>query len=265
MASVGPCPEFPGHGRDEYRVTPAGEVIRTRYVLASDHKDWDCPGARPFITPNRSTVTAQRTINAVAECLAAPAMVPMPVQQQQARDLRAGPPEPTPTTAPLGLIRGVWTDEQIAAVIGDLLDKSTTTAALAVDERLQQAAASAVSATKIWLGLYERQGAGEHIDYIAMHDARERLQDAHRAYSDMAEIVTLMHLPEGWTVWSHREGLAAYRDGCDDPDVILPRGICHVLARLVLRTYDQAYDTGKAHGRYEIQAGLRQLLDVAAA
>lgn len=70
VASRGPCLEFPDHGRDEYRVTTSGEVIRTRYVLASGHERWSSPGARPFITPNRSTVTARSTIEAVAGCLA---------------------------------------------------------------------------------------------------------------------------------------------------------------------------------------------------
>lgn len=86
VASRGPCPEFPDHGRDEYRVTADGKVIRTRYVLASDHGRWSSPGAKPFITPNRSTVTARRTIDAVAECLAAAPvseMIPLPIQQQQ--------------------------------------------------------------------------------------------------------------------------------------------------------------------------------------
>lgn len=92
QASVRLCPEFPDHGCDEYRVMENGVVIRTRYVLASDHHHWHCPGAKPFITPNFSKVTAQRTIDAVCDCLAAaPAMVQQPCQQQQARARNAAP------------------------------------------------------------------------------------------------------------------------------------------------------------------------------
>lgn len=126
MASAGPCPEFPDHGRDEYRVTAAGQVIRTRYVLASDHARWSSPGAKPFITPNRTTVTARRTIDAVAECLAAkpaaPAMVPQVAQQQQACAAPAAPPRLSRDEL---LVRIKTADRQYAEAVAEMQRKWT--------------------------------------------------------------------------------------------------------------------------------------------
>ncbi|GBU19029.1 MULTISPECIES: hypothetical protein [unclassified Methylobacterium] len=66
MASVGPCPEYPDHGRDYYLVAPGGRVIRVRHVLARVHQK---PGERPFVTPTRTKVTSRSTIDAVLSCL----------------------------------------------------------------------------------------------------------------------------------------------------------------------------------------------------
>ena len=171
----------------------------------------------------------------------------------------------TAALRPKGLPSNGWTSEEIAAVIGPLLEEVEETAVGSFDERLRDAAASAVTATKAWLAVHERELSGEHIPFNVAADARDRLQDSHRAHADMQQIVAIGDIGGDRTLWSHRDGLAVYNDGDDEPMLILPRGVGLETVRLVLRTYDRAYDVGKAHGRIEIQAGLRQLLDVAAA
>ncbi len=158
-----------------------------------------------------------------------------------------------------------WTDEEIHAVIGPLLDEVSEAATLSYEERLRTAADTAVRATRAWLALYERQAGGEHVPFSESHEARERLQDAHRAYAQWTEIVAIGALPDGWALHSHWRGIAAYRDGEDEPSFLLPTQTPGYLVRFIMQTYDQAYRDGKKHGRLELQSALRGLLDVAAA
>lgn len=210
-----------------------------------------------------SYVTDAHTCDEDVE-VAAPAMIQQQCQQQQAC-AAPGANNSQPLSPPAGLPTRGWTDDEILGVIGPLLDDVEEAAVASFDERLRDAAASAVSATRAWLALHERESAGEHIPYNTAFDARERLQDTHRAHADMQAIVAIGYIGDDRTLWSHHDGLAVYTDGDADPFLILPRGLDRETVRLVLRTYDRAYDVGKAHGRYEIQAGLRNLLNVAAA
>lgn len=161
--------------------------------------------------------------------------------------------------------RSGWTDEEIHAVIGPLLDDVAEAATFSYEDKIRTAADTAVNATRAWLALYDRQASGEHVEFNDAHEARVRLQDAHRAYAHCTEIVAIGVLPDGWALHSDRYGIGAYRDECDDPEFMLPPGTPGHIVRFVMRTYDEAYRLGKKHGKIELQSALRGLLDVAAA
>lgn len=261
MASIGPCPDFPDHGRDEYRTTADGDVVRTRYVLASDHLNWTCPGAKPFITPNRSKVTARRTIDAVCECLSAPVMV-----QQQASDMRVGHYDPRAAAgARFPIWSGAYSDEELIAVVRPMIEQIGNELALSlVDGEIAAAGEQAVSATEAWISLCERRASGEDIEYGGIWDARRRMLDWHRIYVDRQEIEAIGDVGHPLTLHSLPDGIGVYRDGEDDPMLTLPRGITSDMAKLVVLTHRWAYIAGKDAGIEQAQTAMRRAMGLRA-
>lgn len=160
------------------------------------------------------------------------------------------------------LPNGGMTAEEIAGIIGPLLDEAEEASIASFDERLREAAADAVAATRAWLVLHEAEAAGEHVPFNVSFLARERLQDCHRAHADMQEIVAIGHVGDGLTLYSDRDGLGVYEDGMTDPMLMIPRGVGGSVARLLVQAHRNAYRIGHAAGVAHTQAELRRVMGI---
>ncbi|KQP29648.1 hypothetical protein ASF49_15935 [Methylobacterium sp. Leaf104] len=249
--SVGPCPEFPDHGRDEYRVTTDGDVVRTRYVLANDHYSWSSPGARPFITPNRSPVTARRTIDAVAECLAAaPAMTTQPCQQQQARDRRS-PTRAAPTQSSFDAAT-VAQGDSVSRLLDGLLREDAPGDLAQALVTVHAASAHLNSANVAYTASPSKASLASQWRARFMH-----LQ-ALRHYDVLLEIDAIGHLQMGYGLRPCLEGIAVLQG--DEMLFHVPLGTERRGIETALRIYADAFSAGREAGRAAAMADFRAFI-----
>ncbi|UYW24825.1 hypothetical protein OKC48_16250 [Methylorubrum extorquens] len=156
------------------------------------------------------------------------------------------------------------TDLQVADIIQEAIDACDPPADLppawsTADNDIARAALSAYEATLRWKELYDA-GFRDKSDraFGQLFDARERMQDAVRYHAELIAIQAIGSIGDGWLLQpGTRPGFyELWQDGGDDAVLVVPRDLPHQAYRAIIR----AYETGREHGKLELQADFRRLL-----
>ncbi|GJE52704.1 hypothetical protein GOFOIKOB_5778 [Methylobacterium tardum] len=202
---------------------------------------------------------------AATQIACAPAMVPQQAQQQQARDMRAGRPDPRAAAAArLPVWSDGWLDEELLAILGPIVEEISDEVALSKDGDIVAAAQKALAATRAWQSLCERKASGESIGYDTRFDARTRMQYCHRVYADIQDIKEIGEVGLTLKLHSVKDGIGVFEEGAAEPMLTLPRGIEPWMARLIVLTHRRAYIAGRDAGIDQSQAEMRRAMGMPA-